>query len=225
MLSMTIRHTLACVLMAVADTTAASESGAVLSCETRQRESVMMKQAPYGAHRVSKHVLEVTSSKGTRRFTDKPPHGNTGEMDGLHWRYCGYEVHAKAHLISMVDESAYSGEVLMEDTGLLVHAGHTVFFAPNKGAFLAIRQEAGVDGENWTIHDRSGKTRWSGYAGTTRKENDGDMVISTFEHPQWSGQGELTARFVCASSNTRGVVTLKQTNPGDWHWHGHVKCS
>jgi hypothetical protein len=71
-----------------------------------------LREAPKGVRRVSKHVLEVISKKGRQRFVDKPPH-DEGEMGGVHWRYCGYDVNAKAHLIEMIDESSCSGDLLL----------------------------------------------------------------------------------------------------------------
>jgi hypothetical protein len=52
---------------------------------------------------------------------------------------------------------------------------------------------------------------WQGYAGTVAKVDGVDAVVSTFEHPQWTMQGELTARFVCSSSKKGGVLTLARS--------------
>jgi hypothetical protein len=197
----------------------------ILSCETKETERAALKQAPKGVHRVSKHVLEVTLKKGTQRFIDSPPHDDRGEMGGVHWRYCGYNADAKAHLIEMTDQNSYSGALLLEKTGQRVRAGHIALFSPNMKEYLAIEQEAGVDGENWGVYDATGKAIWKGYAGTTAKVEGGDIVVSTFEHPRWTKQGELTARFVCASSKINGVVTLSQSSSGNWTWRSHGKCS
>jgi hypothetical protein len=80
------------------------------------------------------------------------------------------------------------------------------------------------NGENWTVSDMTGKTLWKGYAGTTTNVEGIDMVVSTFERPRWTQQGELTARYVCASSKTDGAVTLAQSSSGSWSWRGHGKC-
>jgi hypothetical protein len=202
----------------------AKESQSALSCETAKVERAALKQAPKGARRVEKHVLEIVTKKGPKRFADKPPH-DEGDMGGLHWRYCGYSAQARAHLIEMKDESSYSGNLLFDETGRVVHAGHTVLFSPDEKQFLAIEQEDGVDGENWTVYDADGKTKWKGYAGTVAKVDGIDSVVSTYDHPQWTKQGELTARFVCASSKTHGVVTLTRSPSGDLSWRGHGKCS
>jgi hypothetical protein len=181
-------------------------------------------QAPKGARRVERHVLEVITTKGPKRFVDKPPR-DEGDMGGLHWRYCGYNAQAKAHLIEMTDESSYSGDLLFDETGKLMRAGHTVLFSPDEKEFLAIEQEDGVDGENWIVYDADGKAKWQGYAGTTAKVDGVDIVVSTFGHPQWTKQGELTARFVCAASKAHGLVTLVRSPSGDWNWRGLGNCS
>jgi hypothetical protein len=200
----------------------AAESQPILSCENQKVESITLKQAPKGARRVSKHVLEVMSQTGPRRFRDKPPYD---ELGGVVWRYCGYDAPAKVHLIEVSDENVYTGDLLWDETGKLLRAGHTVLFSPNRQVFLAIEQEDGVDGEDWTVYDISGKPIWKGYAGTVAKVDGIDQVVSTFVDPHWTPQGELTARFVCTSLKTNGVVTLVQSPSGHWSWRGHGKCA
>lgn len=202
----------------------AKDAQPVLSCETAKVEQASLRQAPQGAHRVDKHVLVVMTKKGPQRFIDKPPH-DEGEIGGLHWRYCGFNAQAQAHLIERQDESSYSGDLLLNESGKLLHAGHTVLFSPNGNEFLAIEQEDGVDGENWAVYDTNGTAKWKGYAGTIAKEGGIDTVVSTFDRPRWTKQGELAARFACASSKAHGVVTLARSPSGDWNWRGHGKCS
>lgn len=201
----------------------AKESQPALSCETAKAERAALAQAPKGARRVEKHVLEVITRMGPTRFVDKPPH-DEGSLTGLHWRYCGYDAQAKTHLIEKMDESLYSGDLLFNENGRLMHAGHTVLFSPDKKEFLAIEQEDGVDGENWAVYNGDGKVIWKGYAGTVAKVNGIESVVSTFDHPQWNKQGELTARFVCASSKAHGIVTLARSPSEVWSWRGHGKC-
>ena len=224
MSSTVLSRALACASLAcVCTSVLAKESQPALSCETAKAEGAALAQAPKGVRRVATHVLEVTTKKGTTRFIDKPPH-DEGDMGGLHWRYCGYNAQAKAHLIEKTDESSYSGDLLFNETGRSMHAGHTVLFSPDEKEFLAIEQEDGVDGESWAVYDADGKVMWKGYAGTVAEVNGIESVVSTFDHPQWSKQGELTARFVCASSNAHGVVTLARSRSEAWSWRGHVKC-
>jgi len=225
MSSIVLSRALVCASFAFASTAVlAKDSHPALSCETEKIERATLRQAPKGARRVNTHILEVTTKKGPQRFVDKPPH-DEGDMGGVHWRYCGYDAQAKAHLIEMTDESLYSGDLLLDETGKQVHAGHAVLFSPNGKEFLAVEQESGVDGEDWAVYDMTGKTMWKGYAGTVAKVDGIDTVVSTFERPQWTKQGELTARFVCASSKIHGVVTLARSPSGNWSWHGHGRCS
>lgn len=65
---------LVCASFAVVSTAVlAKDAQPVLSCETVKVEQASLKQAPEGAHRVEKHVLEVMTKKGPQRFIDKPP--------------------------------------------------------------------------------------------------------------------------------------------------------
>jgi hypothetical protein len=206
----------------ISSTVSGMETRSTLSCEKQKPERAALKQAPMGARRVNSHVLEIMSNRGAQRFIDNPPHEAKG---GVHWRYCGYDARAKAHLIAMIDGSSYSGDLLLASTDKVVHAGHTVVFSWDRKAFLAIQQEAGVDGANWAVHDAAGKTIWKGYAGTLAKVDGMETVVSTFGRPRWTKQSKLTARFVCASSKVRGVVTLVRRPSGDWRWRGHGKCT
>ena len=225
MSSTVLSRALVCASLAlVATSVRAKDPQPALSCETAKAERASLGFAPIGARRVDAHVLEVITEKGPQRFTDKPPH-DEGAMAGLHWRYCGYDAQAKAHLIEMTDEGLLSGDLLLEETGKLLRAGHTVLFSPKENEFLAIEQEDGVDGENWAVYDIRGRAKWKGYAGTIAKVDGIDTVISTFDRPQWTKQGELTARVVCASSKTHGIVTLVRSPSGDWRWRGQGKCS
>ena len=218
------RDLVAVSICAVAMSGLAAEPPSALSCTSEKVERAALKHSPGKAHRVNKHVLEVVSQKGARRFIDKPPY-DAGEMAGVRWRYCGYDARVKAHLVEMVDESAYSGYLLWDETGKRVRAGHTVLFAPTGTAFLAIGQEDGVDGENWTVHDAAGKAIWKGYAGTIANIDGIDSVVSTFDRPRWTRQGTLAARFVCTSSKINGIVTLVRSASGNWYWRGQGKCT
>lgn len=215
-----VRIKMACqaILFATFCLVSATASSRALSCEGAGDERTALKQAPSGARRVNHHVLEVGFKSGAKRFTDKAPHE---ALSGLHWRYCGYDGHAKVHLVEMTKESLRSGELLYEDTGTLLRAGHTILFSPKQHEFLAIEQKDGMDGELWTVYDIDGTAKWSGYAGTLKRLNGIDTVVSSFERPQWNTQGELTAR--CADSKANGFVTLQHSSNG-WRWRGNGTC-
>ena len=181
-----------------------------LSCHTVD-ERAAMKQAPNGAQRIGKHTLEINYKKGSKRFVDNPPHN---EYFGLHWRYCGYDSQTKVHLIGMDIEDLFSGQILFEDTGKLLRAGHTILFSPNRENFLAIEQPDGMYTELWSVYDISGKTIWTSQAGTMKQNHniDSGLVESTFEDPRWNPQGELTARVVCnlwSSQKVAASVVLR----------------
>jgi hypothetical protein len=207
-------------LLTAACLTAAGASGTELSCEHAMNEKATLKQSPGGGHRIGKHILQVTVKTGPLQFEDRPPHD---ALSGLHWRYCGYDVHAKVHLIEKQRDSLFSGELVFEDTGKVVSAGHTVLFAPDQHTYLAIEQIGGVDGESWSVRDTAGKLEWSGYAGTVKPMNGVDTVESSFERPVWNAQNELTARYVCADSKADGRVVLRRASRG-WSWLGQAKC-
>ena len=100
----------------------------------------------------------------------------------------------------------------------------TVLFSPDLQTLLAAEQEDGMDGELWSVYDLAGKAKWKGYAGTTEKRDGVDMVVSTFERPEWNRHGELTARYACTGSPANGVVTLRRSPCGGWEWQGHAGC-
>lgn len=193
---------------------------APLSCETGAHEAALLKQAPSGARRLSTHVLQVRFKGGRRQFPDKPPHG---PLSGLHWRYCGYDAEAKAHLIGMSKDSRFSGKLLFEIGGKLIGAGHTVLFSPDRQEFLAVEQEDGMDGELWSIYDTWAKPLWSGYAGTVTKINGVDSVETTFDTPEWNAQSHLSARYACTESTLKGTVAFSKDS-GKWTWLGMSRC-
>lgn len=217
----------ACALLAtLALNACAAERAALLSCDIKQPEAATLKQSSGAAHRTGKHVLELGTSKGPRRFADQPPNGAPGEEGevGVQRRYCGYDGVAKAHLVELIDDSTRTGELLFADSGRLVRAGYSVLFAPDRRRFLAFEQEAGADGEHWRLVGVDGKALWEGYAGTLTKVDGIETMVSTFDRPRWNAQGELTARYACLSGGAHGLVTLARSPAGVWGWRGHGKC-
>ena len=195
--------------------------GQELACNPNADEKTAMKQAPGGAKRTSEHLMEVRTSSGTRRFVDQPPHDG---ISGLHWLYCGYHPLTKTHLIHKQHEALFSGQLLFEDSGKILNAGHTVLFSNDGKKYLAIEQLSGMDGENWSVFDSDGKKVWRGYAGTSRKERGISTTVSQFEQPRWDAQGELTARYVCMEPvKGKGTVVLVESGK-TWGWRGQVKC-
>lgn len=226
MSSSVLQRALVCASLAfVIPAAAAQTSQGTFSCHTKQSERALLKQAPKEVRRASKHVLEITLSSGKQRFVDEPPYAEDGEIDGTRWQYCGFDKGAKAYLIEMADGILFSGKLLMQESGKQLPAGHTVLFSPTMKTYLAIEQQNGRDGEDWTVRDMAGKTIWTGYAGTLVKDKDADGIASFFEEPAWNERGELTARVACLSGKPGGVVTLVREPSGKWRWRGHGKCN
>ena len=198
--------------------------GNELTCNSENiSEAKLLKQASHGAERIGKHTLKVKFTKGMKKFIDKPPHE---ELSGVHWHYCGYDKKAKAHLIGKSDYSLFTGSMLFDETGIVINAGHTVLFSPDMKKLVAIEQEDGVDGENWSLIEVSGRRLWNGYAGITRRiaNNTYDSVYAQFEHPRWDKNSNLTADFVCSGgSAVKGVVILRNIG-GSWKWAPHYDC-
>ena len=192
-------------------------AGQELACNPNADEKTAMKQAPGGAKRTSEHLMEVRTSSGTRRFVDQPPHDG---ISGLHWLYCGYHPLTKTHLIHKQHEALFSGQLLLEESGKILGAGHTVVFSNDGKKYLAIEQQSGMDGEEWAVFDSGGKKIWRGYGGTLRK----DKIVSQFEKPRWDAKGELTAQYVCMEpTKGKGTVTLVESGKV-WGWRGQGKC-
>ena len=193
-----------------------------LTCAPDANERGAMKEAPGGARRIDAHTLEVTYKKGARRFTDKPPHD---ELGGLHWLYCGYDAKAQSHLIQRQLEGLFSGQLLREDNGRVVAAGHTVIFSADRQTFLAIEQENGQDGEQWSVYGEDGKRLWHGYAGTLKQVKGVPNIVSQFEQPRWDVEGNLTAQNVCNYPyEGKNAIVLIQSEKV-WRWRDSANCT
>lgn len=200
------------------------------SCTPDADEARAMHAAPEGATRLpAQHALVIKYKGGSKRFVDAPPYDE--ELSGLHWHYCGFVSSMKAHLIGMSKDSLFSGKLLLDSTGQLLDAGHSVYTSPDGKRFLAVEQEDGMDGELWAIYDLTGRKLWSGYAGTTRIEipkgppgsKPYEAVVSTFESPRWTRQGELQADQVCMGGRYKVVINLVPQG-GTWGWRSSTSC-
>jgi hypothetical protein len=196
-----------------------------LSCERNINESELLKQSPNGAIRISKHILEVKYSRGSKRFIDKPPHEN---LDGTHWEYCGYNKETGIHLIHKQNLGRFTGSLLFEDTGRTLSAGQTVLIDSKMKYILGIEQKSGMDGELWSLLDFSGKKLWSGYAGITKKAQINgsayDAVYAQFENPHLDSASYFIADFVCSDGTKKGVVTLTLIKK-HWKWLPEYQCT
>jgi len=197
-----------------------------VECGDYMNDAAAVKTAPHGATRSSPRLLTVNYQGGTKRFADKPPYQEA--LAGVHWYYCGYVPALRAHLIGKNEDSLFSGVLLLDDTGQLIDAGQRVYPSPDGTWFLAERQESGEDGSRWLVADRSGKTRWDGYAGilSRKSETPGgepmDYVTASFESPQWTG-GVLQAKVVCGDLQANGVASFVSVG-GKWQWQADREC-
>ncbi len=172
-----------------------------------EMEKALLKQAPSGATRIGKHILEVRYSRGVKRFVDVPPYD---ELSGTRWHYCGYDKSRRIHLLGKSIDSLFTGMLLVEDDGRTLKAGRTVYISPGGEKFLAVEQEDGRDGENWTLYTLTGKKLWTGYAGVTERipGNSYDSIYAQFVNPIWNDDGSISAQVSCSNS-IKGAVTLR----------------
>ncbi|WP_423015263.1 hypothetical protein [Undibacterium sp. Di27W] len=155
-------------------------------------ERNLMQQHPAQVSRADEHMLEVKLAKGKKQFIDKPPHE---AMAGTHWFYCGYNAVQNVHLIGRNVDALFSGVILRHSDGKIFRAGHTILMSPKGKKFLAIEQQSGLDGEDWTVYKLYGEKLWQGYAGilSTPVKNDPVMVIAQFVNPVWRNEDVLGA--------------------------------
>jgi hypothetical protein len=225
-----MRYVLASLLTLFIVLTPLCAKAQAVSCNVDADEASLIREAPREVMRLSgKHTLVVNYRTGSKRFVDAPPYDE--ELSGLHWHYCAFVPALKAHLIGMSKDDLFSGKLLLDDSGRVLDAGHTVYPSPDGKRFLAVEQEDGMDGELWTVYDLSGRKLWSGYAGTIvlqRPKGTPDVkpyeaIESSYESPQWNAQGELQAEQVCANGKLKGVIIL-QLKSGAWSWGSGVHC-
>lgn len=184
-----------------------------------------MKQAPSGAKRVGKHIVEVRTKSGTRRFKDKPPYDEP--LDGDSFKYCGYSQELRAHLIGEGDQGYFSGTLLFEDTGKTLKSGQTILMAPDRTRYLAIEQADGKTLGDWTVYDLHGNKIWSGDAGLVEKspELGVEVVAAEFVDPQWGPDSSLlaTVQMICNGKEKNGKAVLRESGT-KWHWELDVSC-
>ncbi len=219
-----LRNAIIFAVVALASITAFA-SGSRLTCADSLgaggTEKALLKQAPSGATRIGEHILEVKYSRGVKRFVDVPPYD---ELSGIHWHYCGYNKSHRVHLLGKSVDSLFTGMLVQEDGGRILNAGQTVCLSPAGRKFLAIAQEDGQDGENWTLYTFAGKKMWAGYAGVTvRFPGDShDSIYAQFVNPIWNDDGSISAQVSCSNS-IKGTVTLR-TAGGKAKWLPTPRC-
>lgn len=212
---------------------ASAENPYLLSCEEPlgsnrfKSEGEFLKQAPHGAKRTSKHILEIKFSAGVKEFIDKPPYDDPDYLntEGIAWSYCGYNKVVDAHLIVKRDELLYTGSLLFEASGKVIKAGNTVVFSPNKQNFIAFTHLQGGDIEQWDLWDIYGHKLWSGfsYIVLPLKPTDSYPEVAEFDNPTLSDNLQIDAHVKCMKSNKTGSVTLKESS-GKSIWPPKIEC-
>lgn len=180
-------------------------------------EVARLKQAPHGAKRLGKHVIEVGWARGKHILKDKPPYNEP--LDGVRWTYCGYNADLKLHILLKEDEALYTGALVDDVTGVLLPGGQKVLFSKNAEYYLAYEQPDGQDGETIKLYRRNGTLLWKGYNGFLSA--DGKDVLADFENMHWDDQGRLQAVARLDDGKTQ-TVTLTQGAAGKWDWLPHI---
>jgi hypothetical protein len=180
-------------------------------------EVARLKQAPHGAKRLGKHVIEVGWARGKRILKDKPPYNEP--LDGVRWAYCGYKADLKLHMLLKEDEALFTGALVDDVTGALLPGGQKVLFSKNAEYYLAYEQPDGQDGETIKLHRRNGTLMWEGYNGFLSA--DGKDVLANFEDMHWDDQNRPQAIAHLNDGKTQ-TVTLTQGSAGKWDWLPHI---
>jgi hypothetical protein len=190
-------------------------NGVQLACGDmdRKSEAKLLGQAPSGAKRLAKHVLQVKVAHGAVNFADKPPYD--ADLDGIRYYYCGYDAGTHTHLIGEADNGVFTGKLLRDDDGKAIDGGKDVLIAPDRKKFLATAQPDGQDGETWSVRDFNGTEIWGGYAGILVPGKDGDRIYAEFSNPRWNAESQLIADASCLDSDkVDGQVSLGTTDSG-----------
>jgi hypothetical protein len=169
---------------------AVDRAGSVLNCP----DSDVLSQAPHGARRIGKHVLDVRWAGGTHRFKDEGL--VDGEIGGVAWTYCGYDPVSHVHLIYKADgdHSLFTGVLLDDKTGALRPGGESVIMAPDQKFYFTYSQEDGMDGQVTDLYRRDGKKLGEGYSGMLKP--DGSTIQLSDDNIRdltWDDQDKLHA--------------------------------
>jgi hypothetical protein len=202
----------------------------IMDCGENFRDEIaaVLRQAPFGVKRISKHHLKVNWAKGNLDFIDKPPYDEP--LDGTAYFYCGYNSIVGMHLIHKSEDSIFTGVLVDDTTGKITPAGQYVSFSKDKNKYFATVQPDGLDGEEWYVYAKDGKLIWKGLSGITQKnlKYDYEYFVVELSNPRWNLNGELEATGICASERDNAkkketIVTLKLTEK-NWEWLPKISC-
>jgi hypothetical protein len=160
------------------------------------------------ARRLSEPVLQLSVAGRLLTFRDVP--SDEALMD-LSYTFCGSR--EGYSLIGKSNGTLFTGELIEEKSGHVLPGGLQVIFSPDRRAYLAVEQENGIDGTDWTIHYAdSGKISWKGYS----------FIASTnpsieLENPRWTEKGEFIATAHCWEDVPDTTARLINVS-GKWRW-------
>jgi len=192
----------------------------------------LLKYAPSGAKRLSRHVLQVNWKNGKALFEDPMPYDD--EL-GHGFAYCGYSAKAKVHLIQQGgDMSYFSGVLINEETGEQSAAGQHVLLSPGLKFYFASSQPDGLDGQEWEVYSINGISMWKGYSFIENPSNKGN-IYAELSWPFWNAQGKLESSYQCLSASNdylvhkiplpgRTKVILEEVD-GAYAWAPEAKCA
>jgi len=177
-------------------------------------EAARLRQAPHGASRLRKHILQVHWQSGAHQFKDVAPYMQ-GDMDGLYWTYCGYDSEAGVHVIQKNGSDLLTGLLVDEKTGSILPGGFSVVFSPDSRQYITYEQEEGAELHNVKLYTRAGKLLWSGHNGLLSA--DGQTVTAEFLRIYWDASGKLLAEFK-EDGGRKQTLTLAMNAKGEWSW-------
>ncbi len=185
-------------------------AGTVLDCPANAKDA--LSQAPHGAQRIGKHVLEVRWTGGTHLFKERAPYLD-GEIGGVVWTYCGYDPTARFHLIYKGDgdHAFFTGVLLDDKTGALRPGGESVLFSPDRKFYLTYAQPDGLDGQVTDLYRRDGKKLGEGYSGMLKP--DGKEILVTDDNIRdlfWDDRDRLHATAYLDGGKTAPVDLIQQ---------------
>ena len=191
-----------------------------LSCD--RPEAAVLRTAPSGVRRVSKHRLIIRWTGGVRAFADTGD--DNGELGGVRYEYCG--VVLGYHLIRKVDDGLSTGVLLDTATGRLLPAGQMVSFSPDTTRYFATQQPDGMDGEEWLLYSRRGVQLWKGESGISAKSASlgYEYFIATLEAPHWSPRGQVEASLRCVNDTTRTTMVSLVASGARYRWTPIEHC-
>jgi hypothetical protein len=161
------------------------------------------------ASRPSEHLLQLHVAGRTLSFRDKPGDG----LENIAYYFC--TSHDGYTLIRWDDSNWFTGELIDERNGKVLPGGSSVWFSPDRRAYLTEHQEDGMEGQVWTIYWADGREAWRGENYFPLDPHRPDAYVQLTD-PAWTSNGELTAKPY--GGDPTPLAKLVKVN-GKWDWH------